>query len=228
MEHSTAAVRTPRTVAELRTFLNNGHDVARIEFFSDAVFAIAITLLALEIKIPELEHHAKDGEILHALAGLGRILFSYVFSFVLIGTQWVRHHALFRLIRRHDPVLLALNLFGLMLVTLVPLPTELYGDHISSTAAVAVFYAYHAVNALVWLAMWSYASHKNKLVDPDLPPSVIRHVTWMQSIQMLGMTGGCIAVLCGGALFAAWGLLGGFLVARVWRVWLNRQERAAA
>ncbi len=228
MEHTTAPRRLPRTVAEMRAFLESGHDVARIEMFSDGVFAIAITLLALEIKLPELEHHAGDREILASLGGVWRILFSYVFSFILIGSQWGRHHAMFRLIRRHDRLLLVLNLFGLMLVTLVPIPTALYGNHITSTAAICIFYAFHALNGAVWLATWLYASGKHRLIDAELPPDAVRYVTLLHCFQPAAMAGGLLAVLALGPQSAAIGLVGGMLATRLAMVRLAKKSAAAA
>ena len=215
MEHTDHSTRLPRTPKELRAFLNYGTDVARIEYFSDAVFAIAITLLALEIRLPELRHHASDADILAALGSLGRILFSFVFSFVLIGVQWVRHHALFRLIRKHDPKLVALNLFGLMMVTLVPLPTVLYGNQISSTVAIAVFYGFHATASAVWAILWIYASSGNRLIAPELSRDMVHYVTLMQCVPPLAMLGGLIAVLIGGPQVAAIGLVAALLLVKL-------------
>lgn len=228
MEHTAGSLRVPRTPREVREFFNNGTDVARIEFFSDAVFAIAITLLALEIKIPETPHHADNATVLAALGSLGRILFSYVFSFALIGMQWIRHHALFRLIRRHDLPLLLLNMLGLMFVTLVPLPTSLYGNHISSPVAVAVFYGFHTLTALIWVAMWVYASSKNRLVAPELPKSVVRFVTMQQCAPAITMGCGMVGVLLGGVQFGAIAILLGVMVSRVVLMRMGRPSRADA
>ena len=215
MEPTDRSARLPRTAKELREFWGSGNDVARIELFSDAVFAIAITLLALEIRIPVLDHHAKDSEILGALSGLGRSLFSFVISFLLIGVQWVRHHALFRLIRKHDPILLAINLFGLMLVTLVPLPTALYGHHIGSVLAVAVFYGFHAVVSAVWAVMWVYSAWGNRLIAPEMSRGMVRYITMTQCVQPLLMLGAMIAALFGGVQAAAAGVFAGVVVARL-------------
>ncbi len=228
MAHSTGSIHVPRTPAELRDFLGNGTDVARVEFFSDAVFAIAMTLLALEIRVPELPHNAPDADIWRALGGLGRMLFSYGLSFILVGTHWMRHHALFRLIRRHDPALMIINLFGLMLVTLVPIPTALYGQHITSVAAVALFFGFHALASLVWVVMWMYASSGHRLVAEDLPRDVIRHVTLMQSVPVVAMAGALAGVLTLGPQFAAFGILPGAVVLRGFIRRSEQRSRVAA
>jgi hypothetical protein len=109
-------------------------------FCSATVFAIAITLLALDIRLPETSAELTEADLRHQLAELGPIYFSFVISFVSVGFYWIAHHRYFQLIVRSDPaLLLLLNLLLLMGVAFIPFPTEVIGDYDNRTAN--IFYA---------------------------------------------------------------------------------------
>ena len=97
----------------------------RLEAFSDGVFAIAITLLILEIGVP---HVPADGSLWRALRELWPSYLSYAISFVIIGVMWINHHNLFRDIARVDHYLLVLNLLLLMSISFLPFPTAVVAN----------------------------------------------------------------------------------------------------
>ena len=99
-----------------------GRDRDRIVNLSDAVFAIAMTLLVLDLRVPDLPEGLVDSELPAALLSLWPKYLGYVLSFVVIGTFWVIHHSIFRSIRRYDRTLLWLNFLFLMFVAFVPFP----------------------------------------------------------------------------------------------------------
>jgi uncharacterized membrane protein len=150
----------------------------RIEAFSDGVFAIAITLLVLEIHVPE------DPE-----NGLGQALLdqwpayaSYVVSFFIIGIIWVNHHAVFDHLERADRPLLFLNLLLLLWVALLPWPTNLiatYMEHGGADERVAavVYSGTMTAMGLSFGALWSYASRYGRLLGETLSPLEIRRLT---------------------------------------------------
>ena len=104
-------------------------ETARIEAFSDGVFAIAITLLILEIKIPA----AGSGELSVQLLRQWPSYFAFVFSFAFIGIMWINHHRLFTHIKRSNNALLFLNLLLLLGVTAVPFPTAVLAQHLGQS-----------------------------------------------------------------------------------------------
>ena len=106
-------------------------DVERIAFFSDAVFAIAITLLSVRIAIPPAARNLG-----HALAENWREYLSFALSFYVIGSYWISHHAMFRLVLRYDGVLLRMNLLFLATIAFLPFPTEVIGRYAGQTPAV--------------------------------------------------------------------------------------------
>ncbi len=141
-----------------------GREVDRVVFFSDAVFAIAMTLLAVQIRIPDVP----SDQVASALRHQSREIVSYVITFWVIGVYWMAHHRMFRFIRRVDGAFIGLNLVLLAVVAFTPVPSELLGRTGSSSAA-TVFYAVTIMlMGLATLAVWVYATYDRRLVDPSL------------------------------------------------------------
>jgi uncharacterized membrane protein len=115
--------------------------LGRLEAFSDGVFAIAITLLVLEIPVP----HVERGRLSDALLDQWPVYAAYVVSFAIIGIIWINHHAVFGSIERVDRGLLFLNLNLLLWVALIPWPTSLLAEYMqaggSDERAAALVYA---------------------------------------------------------------------------------------
>src|SRR4051795_5303567 len=97
----------------------------RLEAFSDGVFAIAITLLVLEIHVPEDPEHGLARALLHQWPSYA----SYVVSFFVIGVIWINHHAVFEHLARADRPLMGLNLFLLLWIVLIPWSTDLMATY---------------------------------------------------------------------------------------------------
>jgi uncharacterized membrane protein len=139
----------------------------RLIFFSDAVFAIAITLLALDIRLPSGGEAPSNAQLLAQLLGLWHKYLAYMISFLAIGSFWMAHHRRFRYIKRYDRGLLILNLLFLMVIAFVPFPTSVISESGNRTAT--VFYALTMTLAgLMLTAIWWYATRHNRLTDPHL------------------------------------------------------------
>jgi uncharacterized membrane protein len=153
-----------------------GRDTDRIEAFSDGVFAIAITLLVIEIGVP----HVEGTTLLGALVGQWPSYLGYVISFLQIGVIWANHHNRFRFIARSDHGLLFLNILFLMCVAFIPFPTALLADYLQGTersTAGAVYAGTLAVTAIFFTLLWLYAAANYRLVDRNLDPSLLRAMT---------------------------------------------------
>ena len=150
-------------------------DTSRLEAFSDGVFAIAITLLVLEIGVP----HVGDGESLgEALRHLWPSYFGFAVSFLTIGVMWINHHAMFKDIDRQDHTLLVLNLLLMMGISFLPFPTAVVAAYIRDsdqqfTAALTWGLALFAI-AIAFQALWLYASINRRLIDEHVSDARLR------------------------------------------------------
>ena len=148
----------------------------RIEAFSDGVFAIAITLLILDVRVPEAAVPLRD-QLLH----LWPSYFALVLSFVMIGIYWANHHYIFKLFEKTNHALNLLNLLFLLTISFLPFPTSVLGGYMRNSVdqtTAATFYAFGLLlPAATWLLMWLYATHKPGLMDPRLEPHFVRRLT---------------------------------------------------
>ncbi|MGL5033423.1 MAG: TMEM175 family protein [Microcystaceae cyanobacterium] len=154
-----------------------GHGNERLFAFSDGVFAITITLLVLEIKVPEIPHELVATELLPKLAHLFPFIISHVISFFVLGIFWVAHHNMFAHIKKHDHVLLWLNLFFLLCVASAPFPTGLLGGYPDQPISVMIYSAVLAITGLSLDAIWWYATTYG-LVDSETDPEFVSFVHW--------------------------------------------------
>jgi len=146
----------------------------RLEALTDGVFAIVMTLLVLEISIPEIAHSSLQAELPRRLLELWPKLYSYVLSFLVLGILWTLHHRSFHSIKRSDNALIWLNIIFLMFVALIPFSTSLLGNYRTEQLSF-VIYAINILLALVMrLMIWTYATGKYRLVDSDINPRWVK------------------------------------------------------
>jgi len=142
----------------------------RLEAFSDGVFAIAITLLALELKVPHFEAEQVSGAaVISGLAHQWPSYFAFITSFFTVLIMWVHHHAIFRLVKRVDITLLFANGFLLMLVTVVPFPTALVAEYLRTPAATVACTFYAGFFVLISIGFWVliWAAFRPLVLDPE-------------------------------------------------------------
>jgi uncharacterized membrane protein len=149
--------------------LKEEKETGRIEAFSDGVFAIAITLLIIDIKVPhESDLHAFGGKLLPALLNLWPAYIGFVISFCTILIIWANHHRLFNYICRSDDRFLFSNGSLLFLVTFIPFPTAVLAEYIrtpQANVAAALYSGTFFLVALVFNLLWRHASKKCRLLD---------------------------------------------------------------
>ncbi len=154
----------------------------RIVFFSDAVFAIAITLLAIEVRLPDLPPGQTDASFLQALATVGPSFFAFVLSFVVIASFWVGHYRTFRYVVDADGRLVAINFAFLFCIAILPFPTSIIaneGDLASAAIIYAIFgFATGALSTLLWV----YPARIAHLTAPSVTPEIARYVTYRTSV----------------------------------------------
>jgi uncharacterized membrane protein len=152
-------------------------ETGRVEAFSDGVFAIAITLLILDVKVPELSDGAGTRDLLRALGRGWTSYVAYLLSFVTILIMWVSHHRIFTVIRKIDHAFLFWNGILLMLISFVPFPTALLSRYLLEPSArtAAVVYSGHGILiSLAFSGLWRYATKTDRLLAPGTRPEVTR------------------------------------------------------
>ena len=154
------------------------NDTRRIESFSDGVFAIAITLLVLGIKVPHLQGASSLG---FALAELWPSYFAYALSFLMIGIYWANHHYIFNLYKRSDHVFALLNVLFLMCISFLPFPTAVLAGYMNDTNHQHDAVTYYALGLLLpafsWLLVWLYASSGYRLIDINLEQAFVKFLS---------------------------------------------------
>lgn len=153
-------------------------DTGRLEAFSDGVFAIAITLLVLELHVPRAaDLHGRLGD---ALFDEWPSYLAFVTSFLTILIMWVNHHNIFRAIRRVDQLFLLLNGLLLMGVSIIPFTTALLAEYIEGSerrAATIVYAGSFCATALCFNRLWAYASGGGRLLGVTAGDAVVRSTT---------------------------------------------------
>jgi uncharacterized membrane protein len=151
------------------------NEKGRVEAFSDGVFAIAITLLVLEIHVPNVP----EGQSLWtALGHEWPSYFAYVVGFLIIGVTWLNHHTTFSAIARVDRTLLLLNLLLLMSIAAIPWPVELVAKFLNSgsqaSVAVAVLGLVMTAMSISYTAFWQYVTRHPALLRDDVDAEAVR------------------------------------------------------
>src|SRR5262249_18500741 len=149
----------------------------RVEAFSDGVFAIAITLLILDVKVPELSDGAGTRDLLRALGRGWTSYVAYLLSFVTILIMWVSHHRIFTIVRKIDHAFLFWNGILLMLISFVPFPTALLSRYLlepSARTAAAIYSGHAILISLAFQAMWRHATKTDRLLVPGSRHEVTR------------------------------------------------------
>jgi uncharacterized membrane protein len=149
---------------------------SRVDAFSDGVFAIAVTLLILNVQLPKPEAGGLGRELLRLWPEYA----TYAASFLTIGIMWLNHHALFSRVERVDRPLVMLNLLLLMVVAFIPFPTQVLGTHLggSEASTAALFYSLSSVGTAVgFSAVYLYVARHPSLLDPRF-----RHADFMKAM----------------------------------------------
>jgi uncharacterized membrane protein len=146
----------------------------RLSALTDGVFAIVMTLLVLEIAIPEIAPSLLHEELPQRLIDLWPKLLSYIVSFLILGIFWYLHHLAFRYIKRSDNGLIWLNILFLMFVALIPFSTSLFGSYGEEQLPIVIYAVNIILVMLTRFTLWTYATRKYRLVDRDISPRAIK------------------------------------------------------
>jgi uncharacterized membrane protein len=170
-------------------------ETGRLEAFSDGVFAVAITLLVLNIKIPGIDVPASqlpnDTQLWSTLLNEWPMLAAYTTSFATIGVMWINHHRLYTHIKRTNTMLMLLNLLLLLIIVFVPVPTALVAEylvHPDQHAAALLYSGTMIILAICFNLLWRYASYHNRLLAKNADERAVNAITkqyWLGPVVYL-------------------------------------------
>jgi uncharacterized membrane protein len=146
----------------------------RIVFFSDAVMAIAITLLAIDIRVPNVDPAIAVTELTRQLSTMVPTLTTFFISFLVIGNYWISHHRYFGYIKRYDSRLILLNLMFLFFIICMPFLANLLGRYGDVPIVLIIYTLAISALGLSMALIWWYATYDHRLVSADLDPDTIR------------------------------------------------------
>ena len=193
-------------------------ETTRLEAFSDGVFAIAITLLILEIKVPPL------ADLGHGLLQLWPSYLAYSISFVVIGAIWLNHHAMFEWIDRVDHQLMLLNTLQLMFIAFLPFPTAVLAEalhaRLEQTVATAFYGGTLTIIGVLVTVMWHYAASRRELLNESISPARAKVIGRQ---FLIGPTGYALATVL--AFVSPWISIALFIGLNVFFLW-PRNRRA--
>ena len=178
----------------------------RLLAFTDGVFGVAITLLVIDLRLPQGSTNVSDAGFLQALLAMETKVYVFAFTFILVGVSWLAHHRKFSYIDKIDSPLLWLNLLFLMVLCLVPFVSSVLSEYSSRFA----FVLYATVMALLCIfstVLSAYGLRKPFLATPDLRPN-----QWQDMVFAPLLTGLVLMIAAGMAL-------GGLERTAGWSLW---------
>lgn len=162
-------------------------ELERLLYFSDAVFAIAITLLALELKVPTHEAVSNETEFRNALLAMFPTAIGFVSSFILIGQTWIEHHRIGKLLIGVNRGILWRNLGLLFFVAIMPFTTALVSEYFTSPTAISVYTVGFSCLGLCKVGLWRYAQGTSLIKGDPLEVREISRRIWASPMVSLGV-----------------------------------------
>lgn len=149
----------------------------RVEVLGDGIFAVAMTILVLDIRLPAPSGDIAAAQYLHSVFALWPKLIVFVASFIALGRLWQLHRIIFHFLERSDQQLLFWNLLSLMFLCLLPFTTSLTGEHPLFSLSAAMYAGNVLMLNLVYRGMWHHASYQVQLLRSDFDPAISHVIT---------------------------------------------------
>lgn len=153
----------------------------RLEAFSDGVFAIVITLLIIEVRVPIVE----KVQLNHALIELVPKILSFILSFIIVGSYWVAHHTMMQFLEKVNRSVLWFNLFTLLTVAFIPFPTALLGEYPYEKTPVILYGISLSLVNITGTIFWRFITYKKRFVKHNLSNSFSNFVTLIHLLPVL-------------------------------------------
>ncbi len=146
----------------------------RIEALSDGIFAIVMTLLVLEIHVPELGQITSSTALIQALIALAPKFLSYCISVVILGLFWIGHHLQFYYIKHSNRTFLWINILFFASISLIPFSAALLGNYPHEQISVIIYGINLIISGILLVALWVYANNGHRLVHDDIDHQLVR------------------------------------------------------
>lgn len=198
----------------------------RMEALADGVFAIAMTLLVLELRIPDLPKPASAMDIGHALHHEIPVFFSFLITFILAGVFWYLHQSLLQQLKTVRGALLPLNILFLMFVSVLPFSTGMLGRYLTNTFAQELYFGNQFALGLLLVLQWRVALAKDLVAEPNSPDC--SQLPWMLYRFPVGAALAMLAALKSPSLGFYAFLLGVIVVRLLHRSLSKKQSKASA
>jgi uncharacterized membrane protein len=189
---------TPEHSREKR--LERGLTTSRIEALSDGVFAIVLTLMVFQIRVPDIPVDVAQTQLWPRLMHQAPEFYSYAVSFILVGIYWVAHHNMYHLVKRSTRPLLWMNLVFLMFVGFIPYSVALVGRY-SDVRRIMILYGVHLmiISGMLYMKWW-YVTRKHNLLVAPLSAEFIRSV----DIKILTAPAVCVLAIAASFYSVRW------------------------
>ena len=161
-------------LAPRRTYGRDSVEFARLLTFTDGLFAIAMTLLVVDLAVPTLSDGSSVGELADKLNDDTAKFVSFFISFAVIGRYWVAHHTYFSALAKVDRGLISLNLVYLAFIAFLPFPTALLGEYFENPLSIVIYAVNVALVSGMEVVLFGHA-HKYELLERKLPRDVYRY-----------------------------------------------------
>ncbi|HWC38314.1 MAG TPA: TMEM175 family protein [Acidimicrobiales bacterium] len=168
--------------------------VGRLVSFSDGVIAIAITLLAFQLRIPKIANTTSASELANAIGHDAHQYVVYGTSFAIIGQYWIVHHRAFHHMSGHDRMLAYVNLVFLFTISFLPFSSNLFGQYRDNRTAVVLYGASLAAVSLAYALVWFTALLRG-FVDASTDPRLVRMMSWRAGLVPCILVGSTILAL---------------------------------
>lgn len=152
----------------------------RVETLTDGIFAVVMTILVLDISVPQISSHSTVGgdviagtELLKKLYDLWPKILSFGISFLILAIYWMAHHRQFHYIKHSNRTLIWINIVFLMAICLLPFSTSLLGEYMKQEISILVYAGNSIIiGSLLYIQWWYATSHRGRLVDENLDPII--------------------------------------------------------
>jgi len=165
-------------------FTDETISVSRLVSFSDGVFAIAVTLLVFNLKVPLLPAGEAQALLSGKILAMVPNFTTYILSFLLIAVYWTFHHRLLNMVAKMDNLFLWMNIWFLLLVSFIPFPAALYGSYPHEIFSFVFYLISMILVNIISMLMLGYASYNSRLVSKEVSSAMVRYLFFRQFTTM--------------------------------------------